>query len=125
VSPASAAYRSSRSRAIGGITRIAGVFAIVAAASLAHAQVYKCADGDGKTTYSDTPCARGSKPLAIPNDPAPAATTGTVCAQMKDELDRLASSERSGSAPSSRRVSLHKQYAARCVGIARSPPEKR
>lgn len=105
--------------------RMAAALAIAAAAAVAHGQVYKCSDGDGKTTYSDTPCAHGSKPLAIPNDPAPAATTGTVCAQMKDELARLAAGERSGSPPSSRRVSLHKQYAARCVGISRSPPEKK
>ena len=104
---------------------IAVALAVGTSASLAGAQVYKCADGDGKTTYSDTQCVRGGKPLAIPNDPAPAATTGTVCAQMKDELDRLAASERSGVGPSPRRVSLHKQYAARCVGISRVPPEKR
>jgi hypothetical protein len=119
-----AAGTARRSRVPCWIARVAVALAVAMAAALTSAQVYKCTDADGKTTYSDTQCARGGKALAIPNDPAPAATSGTVCAQMKDELARLAAGERAGTAPSPRRVSLSKQYAARCVGISRTPPEK-
>jgi hypothetical protein len=107
---------------------------------LAGAQVYKCTDATGRTSYGDAPCAQGQKPLAIPNDPAPlgasapakgagAPAGGTpphVCAQMLDELNRLAAiRERTGSAPTSRAKSLTRQYEARCVGISRAGPPAR
>ena len=120
--------------------------AIVAACALATwlppaaAQVYKCTDATGRTSYGDAPCAQGQKPLAIPNDPAPlgaaspakgasAPAGGTpleVCAQMLDELNRLAAiRERTGTAPTSRAKSLTRQYEARCVGISRAGPPAR
>lgn len=104
---------------------VAVALCLGAAASTAHGQVYKCTDAAGKTTYSDAPCARGSKPLAIPND-APAVPAGSsVCAQLQDELNRLAANEANRKTPSARRSALHRQYAARCVGISRSPPDPR
>jgi len=96
-----------------------------AASPLAHGQVYKCTGADGKTAYSDTPCARGSKPLAIPNDAPTVPAGSSVCAQMQDELNRLAASEANRKAPSQRRSALYRQYAARCVGISRAPPASR
>jgi hypothetical protein len=113
------------------------VLLIAAWSGAAGAQVYKCNDGTGKTTYSDSPCAQNQKPLAIPNNPAPlgsaapataasAATGGTppeVCAQMLDELNRLAAiRERTGTAPNQRAKSLTRQYEARCVGVSRAGP---
>ena len=104
---------------------VAVALGLGAAASIAHGQVYKCADAAGKTTYSDSPCARGAKPLAIPND-APGVPAGSsVCVQLQDELNRLAANEANRQTPSKRRRALHRQYEARCVGISRSPPDPR
>lgn len=111
-------------------TRLAVAFALCAGASIAHAQVYKCTDAAGKTIYADTPCASGSKPLKL-TDPSKAGTTSPqVCAQLLDELNRLAAevdrnAQRGGTeSPSSlkRRQALTRQYEARCVGLARSGP---
>lgn len=95
------------------------------AAPLAQGQIYKCTGADGKTAYSDVPCARGSKPLAIPNDAPTVPVGSSVCAQMKDELDRLAAAEAHRKTPSQRRSALYRQYSARCVGISRAPPASR
>jgi hypothetical protein len=110
-----------------GMPRFAAVmvsaFAIGAAATVAHAQVYKCTDDAGKTTYTDTPCGRGSKPLAIPERTKKAAAGPTVCAQLQDEIGRLrAIADRSGADLSMRGKALQREYAARCAGIARSQP---
>jgi hypothetical protein len=107
------------------VTSMAVALAIGAAAPTAHSQVHKCTDGAGKTTYSDTPCTRGSKPLNIPNAASETAPDSTVCAQLEDEMNRLAASEKRGTGPSKRRITLHKQYESRCIGISRVPPEKR
>jgi len=107
------------------IAALAVAVATLLAASAADAQVYKCVDETGKTTYADAPCARGSKPLAIPDDSRSLPAGSSVCAQLADELARLAKNEAGRASPSKRRVSLHKQYEARCVGISRVPPAKR
>jgi hypothetical protein len=98
---------------------------LAAAVPLAYGQVYKCRDGEGRTTYADSPCGPGSHPLRIPND-APALPPGsTVCAQLHDELNRLAANEAERARPSKRRAALHRQYAERCAGISRAAPEAR
>jgi hypothetical protein len=107
---------------------LAAALALWAIAPVAQAAVYKCTDGAGKTTYADVPCDSGSKPLAL-SDPAKGKKTDPhVCAQLQDELNRLAAeadrnakkgrTESSGSA--ARRKSLTRQYEDRCVSISRS-----
>jgi len=112
-------------------TKTAIAFAICTTASIAHGQVYKCTDGTGTTTYSDAPCASGSKPLRLPNDAKGNATNSNVCAQLLDETRRLAAEAdrdakrgRTESTQSAkRRQALTTQYEARCVGITRSEPK--
>ena len=111
-------------------TKVAIAFVVCTMASIAHGQVYKCTDGAGKTTYSDTPCDAGSKPLKLPDDTKGNNTNPNVCAQLLDETQRLAAeaernakrgrTESAGSV--NRRQALTKQYETRCVGIARSEP---
>jgi hypothetical protein len=104
--------------------------AIFAAASAACAQVYKCADGAGRTSYSDTPCDAKSKPLKLPDDPKYNVTNPHMCAQLRDETQRLAAdAERDakrGRAETPdharRRQTMSRRYAERCVGISRSAP---
>ena len=108
--------------------KVAVALACFATASIAQAQVYKCADSSGKTTYSDAPCDSRSKALKLPNDADAKATDANMCAQLLDETRRLGAeadrdakrgrAERSDNAK--RRQALTKQYQARCVGIARS-----
>jgi hypothetical protein len=105
--------------------RIAVLLAIGAAPVTLHGQVYKCTDGTGTTTYSDIPCTRDSKPLKIPDAATNAATDPAMCAQLRDELNRLAAGEKSGTGPSKRRTSLQKQYESRCVGISRTAPAQK
>ena len=96
--------------------------AFAAGVPLAGAQVYKCTDAAGRTSYSDSPCERGGKPLAIPNERASPAPDSTVCAQLLDELNRLAAERERSKAPSSSRArALTRQYESRCVGISRTP----
>ena len=110
----------------------AAVIAFWTVASLAHAQVYKCTDATGKTTYGDTACDAAAKPLKLP--PEPTKGTGTnprVCEQLLDETRRLAAEadrtvQRGGkeSAESlQRRQKVTKQYEARCVEISPSAPK--
>jgi hypothetical protein len=102
--------------------------ALCAAASIATAQVYKCTDASGQTTYSDAACDAAAKPLRLPEDPTAKTTNPHMCAQLLDETRRLAAeADRNAkrghpeSADSAkRRVALTKRYEARCVGIARS-----
>jgi hypothetical protein len=111
-------------------TRVAVAFAICTMASIAHGQVYKCADSTGRTTYSDVPCGSGSKPLKLPDDTNRSNTNPNVCRQLLDETQRLAAdAERNAkrgrpesSRSVNRRQALTKQYETRCVGIARSEP---
>jgi Domain of unknown function (DUF4124) len=110
-----------------GLT-LATAFVFFATVSIANAQVYKCADSNGKTTYSDAPCDSRTKPLKLPNGADGKATDANMCAQLLDETRRLDAeadrdakrgrAERSDSAK--RRQALTKQYQARCIGIARS-----
>jgi hypothetical protein len=64
--------------------------AVVALASFASAQVYKCTDAAGRTTYSGAPCDAASKPLKLPDDPKKNTTNPHMCAQLLDETRRLA-----------------------------------
>jgi uncharacterized protein DUF4124 len=110
---------------------MAVAFAISTTASIVHAQVYKCTDSAGKTTYSDAPCEPGSKPLKLPNDAKGTATNPNTCAQLLDETRRLAleadrdakrgRTESTNSAK--RRQALTTQYEERCAGITRSAPK--
>lgn len=112
--------------------RIAVAFAVCIAVSIAQAQVYKCTDATGKTTYSDAPCITGGKPLALPNVAKGSSTDPQLCAQLQDETRRLASEAdrdaKSGRKESTRsakrRFEVTQQYEARCVGIARSGPRQ-
>lgn len=108
---------------------LALAMALAFAASLAHAQVYKCTDAAGKTTYSDAPCDAAARPLKLPDDPTKKSSTNpSVCAQLQDELNRLgADAERNAqrgraesAAGAKRRKQLTQQYEARCVGVSRS-----
>ncbi len=107
------------------------VLCIGATASIAHAQVYKCTDNAGKTTYADAPCDAGTKPLKLPEDTKGNTTNPHMCAQLQDETRRLAAEAaqeaRRGRAESAdhakRRQTMDERYAARCVGIARSAPK--
>ena len=111
--------------------KMAVAFAICTAASIVHGQVYKCTDSAGKTTYSDAPCASGSKPLKLPDDAKGNATDPNMCAQLLDETRRLAAEAdrdakrgRTESASNAkRRQTLTRQYESRCAGIARSAPK--
>jgi hypothetical protein len=105
--------------------------AIFAMASIAHGQVYKCADGTGKTTYSDAPCDAAAKSLKLPDDPRKNVTNPHMCAQLQDETRRLAAEaerEAKRGRPESadnakRRQTMNRRYEERCVGIARSEPK--
>jgi hypothetical protein len=107
---------------------IAGLFGLAAIMPTAQAAVYKCTDSAGKTTYADVPCDSGSKPLALPDPTRPRGTDPHVCAQLQDELNRLAAeadrNARRGkpesTASANRRKSLDRQYADRCVSVSRS-----
>ncbi len=113
-----------------GATALAAstMLAIGAVAAPAVAQVYKCTDAAGHTVYADAPCGPVAAPLRLPDEPTKSTASPTACAQLKDELDRLdaqadrdAERGRKQSAGTvARRKSLGKQYAERCVGIARS-----
>jgi Domain of unknown function (DUF4124) len=109
-----------------GMLRLAAVTTLAfasGAAPVAFAQVYKCTDEAGKTTYTDVPCARGSRPLAVPDSAKGPPAGPVVCGQLQDEISRLQSAaERSGTSLSTRGKALQREYAARCVGIARSQP---
>lgn len=109
-------------------SRWAAVFSLCAIVSIADAQVYKCTDANGKTTYGDTACDGAAKPLKLPEDPKKNNTNPRMCEQLLDETNRLnAEADRAAKrgAPESgdnakRRVTMTKQYEARCAGISRS-----
>ena len=101
--------------------------------SPAHAQVYKCTDASGKTTYGDTPCDGAAKPHKLPAEPTKgAATNPRVCDQLLDETRRLADEadvavKRGGKESAEhfqRREKLTRQYEQRCVAISRSVPKQ-
>jgi len=96
----------------------------------AHAQIYKCTDASGKTAYADAPCDAAARPLKIQDEAKALSTSPTACAQLQDEMQRLAAEADRAAArghpesPSGakRRQSLTGQYEARCIGIHRSAP---
>jgi hypothetical protein len=115
------------------IWRYAAVIAGSALAFTADAQVYKCTDAAGKTTYGDAPCDAAAKPHKLPAEPTKgAATNPRVCDQLLDETRRLADEadvavKRGGKESAEhlqRRERLTKQYEQRCIGISRSPPKQ-
>ena len=116
-------------RAVVGMRALALV-ATCALAPLASAQVYKCEDAAGKTTYSDAPCAKTGKMLKVPESGGGGLTEGSVCAQLLDERRRLAAEVERQKArgrtesPASikQREALRQQYEKRCIGIRRSSP---
>lgn len=98
-----------------------------------HAQVYKCTDASGNTTYGDAPCDAAAKPHKLPGEPTKGAGTNPrVCDQLLDETRRLADEadlavKRGGKESAEhlqRREKLTKQYEQRCVGISRSVPKQ-
>ncbi len=110
---------------------IAMGFAAGTCAPVAGAQVYKCTDNAGRTVYGDTPCDNASKPMRLADPAKASATDPQMCAQLLDELNRLAGdAERNaqkGRAESAsgakRRQGLTRQYEARCVGVAHARPK--
>jgi hypothetical protein len=111
-------------------TRSLALVTTCALAPLASAQVYKCEDGSGRTTYSDAPCAKSGKTMKVPDSGSGGLTEGSVCAQLLDERRRLAAEAerqkargRTESAASiKQREALRQQYEKRCIGIRRSSP---
>ncbi|MEO8305557.1 MAG: DUF4124 domain-containing protein [Betaproteobacteria bacterium] len=111
-----------------GSLRWAVAFAFCAAVPIANAQVYKCTDANGKTTYGDNACDAAAKPLKLPEDPKKNNTNPRMCEQLLDETTRLnAEADRAakrGAAESAdnakRRVAMTKQYESRCAGISRA-----
>jgi len=108
---------------------LAAFFAACAFASLAHAQVYKCTDASGKTTYGDTACDAAAKPHKLPTEPTKGTgSSSRACDELLDETRRLAQEaertvSRGGkeSAESlQRREKVTKQYEQRCASISRS-----
>ena len=101
-----------------------------AAASNAHAQVYKCQDASGKTVYADAPCAPGGKPLRLQDPTKQGTANSTACTQLLDEMRRLAAeAERAAkqgrpvdTGRAKRRETLEGEYHRRCAGISRSAP---
>ena len=107
---------------------LATTFALYAAVSIAQAQVYKCTDATGKTTYGDTACDAVAKPLKLPEDPKNNNTNPRMCEQLLDESSRLdaeadRTAKRGGTESADhakRRLAMNKQYESRCAGISRS-----
>jgi hypothetical protein len=110
--------------------RLLALFVLCASLAVAHAQqVYKCTDAEGKTTYSDAPCAAGARPHKLPDEPTKGTgTSPRACEQMLDETRRLAAEadrivQRGGKEAADslqRRQKLTRQYESRCAGISRS-----
>jgi len=94
---------------------------VAAFAVTCDAQVYKCQDVAGKTVYADAPCARGDKPMALPNAAKDGSSNPTACNQLLDETRRLeAEAKRGNSASAARHKTLMAQYQGRCAGISKS-----
>ena len=114
------------------IARMAVAAVVCAAASIAHGQVYKCTDDAGRTTYADAACSRGGKAGRLAIDAGGGAAGPTVCAQMRDEMRRLAKviaedAKRGRGAlrqGERRRQALAGQYERRCAAIRKSDPAK-
>ena len=121
-------HRSSRR-----LLRLLVALAILAIASVAWGQVYKCTDAQGKTTYSDSACDNAAKPLKLAEDPKQNNTSPHMCAQLLDETRRLdadADRDAKKGKPESaqhkeQRQKMAKRYSERCVGIARTGAQPR
>jgi hypothetical protein len=104
------------------------VLALVVFVSSAHAQVYKCTDAAGRTTYGDEPCASTGKRLKVPESDKPTLDNATVCRQLQDEMQRLSSQEAreakrgqpKDALLAKRRATLLAQYHRRCAAISHS-----
>jgi hypothetical protein len=104
------------------LTRVALTLYLSAFAVTCNAQVYKCQDAAGKTVYADAPCARGGKPMPLPNPAKDGSANPTACNQLLDETRRLAADAQRGNAASAaRRKTLVAEYQRRCAGISKSP----
>ena len=68
-------------------TRIAILVGLIALASAARADIYRCVDADGNTLYSDTPCARGTKSKANITESVGACTTAQCEEQRRRQSD--------------------------------------
>jgi uncharacterized membrane protein len=107
--------------------------AIFAAASVSGGQVYKCTGAQGTTTYSDTACDNGAKPLKLAEDPKQNNTSPHMCAQLLDETRRLDADvdrdakkgRRETAEHREQRQKMAKRYSERCVGIARAGAQPR
>jgi hypothetical protein len=111
---------------------VAATIVLATAACVAHAQVYKCTDASGKTTYGDTACDAAATPHKLPAEPTKGAGTNPrVCEQLLDETRRLAQEaertvSRGGKESAEslhRRQKVTKQYEQRCAAISRSEPK--
>lgn len=74
-------------------TLVLGVFSVFATA--AQAQVYKCIDASGKTTYLQSPCPSGAKSAAVsrtvpPAPPQPEPAPGVGGAEKADKAGKAA-----------------------------------
>jgi hypothetical protein len=67
--------------------RIALFAALVTLASMAHADIYRCVDGDGNTLYSDTPCSRNAKSTSNITEGVGACTTAQCEEQRRQQAD--------------------------------------
>lgn len=107
--------------------------ALLATARIASAQVYKCKDAQGTTTYADAPCAAQGKSLKLPQSPSGSFRDATVCTQLQDEMRRLDDEAKrdarrgnaKGSSSAKRRQALLAQYHGRCAVITRSEGRRR
>lgn len=101
--------------------------ALLVAVSRAEAQVYRCTDANGRTTYGDAPCAQGGRALQVPEAASHGFSDATVCAQLQDEMRRLDADARRAKQASTKKVDdskrrqkLAAQYERRCAAIHRS-----
>jgi hypothetical protein len=60
------------------VLQILAVTTLLVAATMAKAEVYKCTGADGKTAFSDQPCATGQKAAVIKPQISSGATTGVT-----------------------------------------------
>jgi hypothetical protein len=67
--------------------RISICVALVALASAAHADIYRCVGADGNTSYSDTPCARDAKSKSNITENVGACTTAQCEEQRRQQAD--------------------------------------
>ncbi|HTL77720.1 MAG TPA: DUF4124 domain-containing protein [Casimicrobiaceae bacterium] len=103
--------------------------ALLGVVTLAHGQIYRCTDANGRTTYGDAPCAQGGHALKVPQSASHGFGDATVCAQLQDEMQRLDADARRAKQitakkadDSKRRQKLAAQYERRCESIHRSEP---